>query len=60
LIGTLVEHDKMTEGILREQIGGLKQGRGHPADQRAMTGNAKTRIGEINRKSMQQPQILSC
>jgi hypothetical protein len=60
LIGTLVEHDKMTEGILREQIWGLKQGRGHPADQRAMTGNAKTRIGEINRKSMQQPQILSC
>ena len=60
LIGALVEHDKMTEEILREQIVGLEQGREHPATKPAMTKNAKTRIGEINRKSMQQTQILSC
>ena len=60
LIGALVEHDKMTEEILREQIVGLEQGREHPATKPAMTRNAETRIGEINRKSMQQTQILSC
>ena len=60
LIGALVEHDKMTEEILREQIVGLEQGREYPATKPAMTKNAKTRIGEINRKSMQQTQILSC